>query len=236
MLIADCCPFPSNPLYELYHTPNPLLRFLRQSYFQGFLNPSGNAFRPFFRILRSDAMAERYGQGDQVIRAGDLIHCDVGIQHLRINTDHQQSAYVLLPGEDDAPAGLRKLLADGNRLQDIFMSEFKQGLTGNEMLSNILTRARSEGVPNPRVYSHSLGLYLHEPGPLIGLPWEQERCEGRGDIRLEYNNSFTMELSVKAPIPKWDGKEVLIGLEEDVVFTREGCRCLDDRQTSLYLI
>jgi len=192
--------------------------------------------RPFFRIIRSAAMTERYGEDDQVIRAGDLIHCDVGIQYLRLNTDHQQMAYVLQPGERDAPTGMKRLLAEGNRLQDIFMAEFKQGLTGNELLHKILTRARNEGVPDARVYSHSLGPYLHEPGPLIGLPWEQERCPGRGDVRLQYNYSFTMELSVKGPVPEWDGQEVWLGLEEDVVYTREGCRCLDGRQTTFHLI
>jgi hypothetical protein len=194
------------------------------------------AFRPFFRILRSEAMKQHYGEDDQVIRTGDLLHCDVGIMHLRLKTDHQQSAYVLRPGESDAPPGMKKLVADGNRLQDIFMAEFEQGLTGNELLYNILTRARRENIPNPRVYSHSLGLYLHEPGPLIGLPWEQERCEGRGDVQLQYNNTFTMELSVKAALPEWDGQEALLGLEENVVFTRSGCRCMDGRQTELYLI
>jgi Xaa-Pro aminopeptidase len=194
------------------------------------------SFRPFFNLVRSAAMMEKYGENDQVIRAGDLIHCDVGIQYLRLCTDHQQWVYVLRPGECDAPAGMKALMAAGNRLQDVFMAEFKRGLTGNELLSHILTRARNEGIPNPRVYSHSLGLFLHEPGPLIGLPWEQERCPGRGDVRLEHNNSFTMELSVAGPLPEWGGQEIRLGLEEDVVFTREGCRPLDGRQTEFYLV
>jgi hypothetical protein len=127
-------------------------------------------------------------------------------------------------------------LAQAHRLQDIFMAEFRHGLTGNEILHNILTRARREGVPNPRVYSHSVGLFLHEPGPLIGLPWEQERCVGRGDVRLEYNSCFTMELSVTGQAPGWSNEEVRLPLEEDVVFTREGCRPLDGRQTAFHLI
>lgn len=103
-------------------------------------------------------------------------------------------------------------------------------------MKNILTRARNEDIPNPRVYSHSLGLFLHEPGPLIGLPWEQECCPGRGDVRLEYNNSFTMELSVVRSLAEWEGQEIRIGLEEAVVFTRDGCRPLDGRQTEFYLV
>ncbi len=194
------------------------------------------AFRPSFRLIRSDEARIRYGSQDTVIRPGDLIHCDVGFQYLRLNSDHQQLAYVLRPGERDAPAGLRQLLAQANRLQDIYLAEFRHGLTGNELLHNILTRARREGVPQPRVYSHSVGLFLHEPGPLIGLPWEQERCVGRGDVRLEYDSCFTMELSVTGPVPEWGNQDVRLPLEEDVVFTRDGCRVLDGRQTSFHLI
>jgi len=194
------------------------------------------AFKPYFNLVRSTAMKEWYGEEDCVIRPGDLIHCDVGIRYLRLNSDHQQWAYVRRPGERDAPDSLKALLAEGNRLQDIFMAEFRHGLSGNELLGNILARARREGIPNPRVYSHSLGLFLHEPGPLIGLPWEQERCPGRGDVPLDYNSSFTMELSVAGPVAEWGGQEVRLGLEEDVVFTREGCRVIGDRQSSFYLI
>jgi hypothetical protein len=104
------------------------------------------------------------------------------------------------------------------------------------LLHDILTRARREGIPNPRVYSHNIGFFVHEPGPLIGLPWEQERCEGRGDVQLSYNQCFTMELSVTDPIPEWGGQELRLGLEEDVVFTPEGCRPLDGRQTRFFLV
>ena len=194
------------------------------------------AFRPHFGLIRSEDMAQQCGEDDQVIRTGDFIRCDVGIRYLRLCTDHQQWAYVRKPGETDAPDGMKKLMAHANRLQDVFMSEFRVGLCGNELLANILARAREEGIPNPKVYSHSLGLFPHEPGPLIGLPWEQDKCPGRGDVRLQVNNSFTMELSISAPLPEWGGQEVRMALEEDVVFTREGCRPIDGRQTEFYLV
>lgn len=193
-------------------------------------------FKPSFRLLRSDAQRARYGDDDSVVRPGDGIHCDVGLYYLRLNSDHQQVAYVLRPGESAAPAGLQTLMAAANRLQDIYMAEFRLGLTGNELLANILGRARAAGVPNPRVYSHNVGFFVHEPGPLIGLPWEQERCEGRGDVKLRYNQCFTMELSVTAPVPEWGDQEVRLGLEEVVVFMQEGTRPLHGRQTSFYLI
>jgi Xaa-Pro aminopeptidase len=194
------------------------------------------AFKPFFNLIRSGKAQEALGAEDTVIRPGDFIHCDVGIRYLRLNSDHQQIAYVLRPGETEAPAGARALLAEANRLQDIFMAAFEQGRSGNELLTDILSRARREGIPNPKVYSHSLGLFLHEPGPLIGLPWEQERCPGRGDVRLQVGNCFTMELSVCDSLPEWRGEEMRLPVEEDVAFTPTGCGVIQDRQTEFYLI
>ena len=116
------------------------------------------------------------------------------------------------------------------------MAQFREGQSGNELLVNILARARAEGIPYPKVYSHSLGLFLHEPGPLIGLPWEQARCPGRGEVRLRPGNCFTMELSVNDLVPEWGDQEVTLSLEQDVAFTTGGCRPIDGRQTAFHLI
>ena len=194
------------------------------------------AFKPFFVIRRSDAMRQQFGEADRTIRPGDVIHSDVGIRYLGLNSDHQQQAYVLRPGETAAPEGLRGLMREANVLQDLYLAEFREGLSGNEILGNILSRAREVGLPNPKVYSHSLGHYLHEPGPLIGLPWEQERCPGRGDVMLREGYAFTMELCVAGAVGEWGGQQVTVGLEEDVVFTGGECRIVDGRQTEFHLI
>ncbi|HLK98052.1 MAG TPA: hypothetical protein VK364_09810, partial [Hymenobacter sp.] len=55
----------------------------------------------------------------QVIMPGDLIHVDFGITYLRLNTDQQQHAYILRPGETDVPDALKAAFKQGNRLQEI---------------------------------------------------------------------------------------------------------------------
>jgi len=194
------------------------------------------SFKPFFNRVRSDAMKQQPDSDDPAIRPGDLLHSDCGIRYLGLNSDHQQWAYVLRPGETQAPEGLQRLLMQANRLQDIFRASFRDGLTGNELLASILVRSRDAGVPAPKVYSHSLGHLLHEPGPLIGLPWEQERCPGRGEVTLRPNYAFTMELSVTDTVPEWNGQSVCFSIEEDVVFTHGECKVLGDRQTAFYLV
>ena len=34
----------------------------------------------------------------------------------------------------------------------------------------------------------------------MGLPWEQVACPGRGDVRMNYNTVYTVELSVTFPV------------------------------------
>jgi Xaa-Pro aminopeptidase len=196
------------------------------------------SFMPFVSIRgRNPKDIEKYGKDDRVIRPGDLVHCDVGVKYMRYNSDCQEMAYVLRAGETDVPEVFKKLMAECNRLQDIFCGEFKTGLTGNEMLANILKKAKQSGIPGPRVYSHSLGYFLHEPGPLIGLPWEQVNNPGRGDVKLVPNSCFTAEMSITAPLPEWgEGKEFRLPLEQAVAFTEKGVFFLDGRQTKFHLI
>jgi hypothetical protein len=68
-----------------------------------------------------------HGEKRTVILPGDLLWCDVGFYYLGLATDQQEVAYVLKPGETDAPAGLKAALADGNRLQDIHMEAMAVG-------------------------------------------------------------------------------------------------------------
>lgn len=194
------------------------------------------SFPPFFRILRSDETKTLWGEKDPAIRMGDILHCDVGIEYMRLIVDHQELAYVLRPGETDVPKGLKDGMAQANKLQDIFTGHWKKGLTGNEILNNALKSARDAGIGKPKIYSHSLGHFLHEPGPLMGLPWEQVNCQRRGDVTMNYNTCYTVELSVTCPVPEWNNQEVPFMLEQDAGFTENGIIFFDGRQETFHLV
>ncbi len=192
---------------------------------------------PWFRIrARDPEVLEKYGMDDRIIRRGDLLQCDAGIRYLRYYTDHAEWAYVLRPGETDVPQGFKDLMAQATRLQDVFCAEFREGLTGNQILSAILRTAGEKGICKPKIYSHSIGYYLHEPGPLIGLPWEQENTGPRGDVELIPDSTFTAELSVTCPVPELGGREMTMALEQMVAFTSKGTYFLDGRQTDFHII
>ncbi len=104
------------------------------------------------------------------------------------------------------------------------------------MLGRILKKAKASGIKKPKVYSHGLGYYLHEPGPLIGLPWEQVDNGGRGEVKLVPNSCFTVELSVSRPLPEWGLEDFRFRFEQDIVFTKNGVFYLDGRQTMFHVI
>jgi hypothetical protein len=70
----------------------------------------------------------------------------------------------------------------------------------------------------------------------MGLPWEQVACPGRGDVRMFAGTTYTVELSITAPVPEWEGAEATFSLEQDALFTGNGVVYLDGRQTSFHLI
>ena len=180
-------------------------------------------------------MGQNKGEGKRgVIRHGDLLHCDVGFRYLGLRTDVQQNAYVLRPGELDAPEGLKKALATGNRLQDIHAEAMVAGRTGNEILKAALEKAKGEGI-NPSIYTHPIGFHGHAAGPTIGLWDHQEGVPGRGDYELFDDTCQTLELNAKRVVPEWGGQEVRIALEQTVAYTGGEVMFLAGRQTKLYL-
>jgi len=180
----------------------------------------------------SDWTLHRYDS--EVIMPGDLIHVDFGITYLRLNTDTQQNAYVLKPGETDAPAELRKALANANRLQDILTDQFEVGKTGNRILADALTQARREGI-TPSIYTHPIGYHGHAAGPTIGMWDNQGDTPGRGDYPLYANTAHSIELYAETDVPSW-GKAVRVKLEEDAFFDGEKTWYIDGRQKTFHLI
>ena len=196
-------------------------------------------FHPSVSIQRAEAPDTRGSFSARpeadVILPGDLLHVDFGITYLRLNTDTQQHAYVLKPGETEAPAGLREALQVGNRLQDILTSHFKTGRTGNEILKATRDQALAEGI-TPSIYTHPIGFHGHAAGPTIGLWDRQEGVPGRGDYPMYPNTAYSIELNARTPVSEWGDKEVRIMLEEDAFFDGESTWYIDGRQTELLLI
>jgi Xaa-Pro aminopeptidase len=195
----------------------------------------GTWFQPSIEVQRKGTTSEKLGQ-DPIILPGDVLHCDVGITVARLNTDTQHNAYVLLPGETDAPAGLKKALANGNAMQDIAMEETRPGRTGNEILASVRQRMKALGIDGT-MYSHPIGMNGHGAGPLIGLWDYQDGVPDRGEARVIPSMWFSVELQATTPVPEWGGQPVRIAQEEDMIVGSDGkTRWALKRQDKLFLV
>lgn len=198
-------------------------------------------FHPSVSVQRSDRANNEFLRSfsnrpeEDIIRHGDLLHVDFGITYLRLNTDQQQHFYVLKPGETDAPEGLKRAFANGNRVQDILSSHFKKGATGNQILRTSLDQAKEEGL-TASIYTHPIGFHGHAAGPTIGMWDAQGGVKGPGDYPLFENTAYSIELFAATEVPEWNNKIVRIMLEEDGVYDESGFWFLDGRQKELYLI
>lgn len=184
-------------------------------------------------IKREDFLSE---SGELVIQKGDLLHVDFGISMMGLHTDTQHMGYVLRDGEKSVPDGLKKALSICNALQDIVIKNIKPGRTGNEILMDSLTAMRKERI-NGSIYCHTIGDHGHGAGPIIGLWDRQESIPGKGDLAILPNTWFSIELSITTNVPEWDGQEVWIAQEDEVVLDSEGkIRWVLERQKEFNLI
>ncbi|HSA54813.1 MAG TPA: M24 family metallopeptidase [Gemmatimonadaceae bacterium] len=195
----------------------------------------GTWFQPSVDVQRRGVTGEQLGP-DPIIQRGDVLHCDVGITALRLNTDTQHMAYVLDEGETDVPAGLKQAMKNANRLQDILFEEVRPGRTGNEILAATLAKMRSERLSGT-MYSHPVGMHGHGAGPLIGLWDYQEGVPGRGDAKVIASMWYSSELQVTTPVAEWGGQPVRVAQEEDFIIGADGRpRWAHGRQAEFHII
>jgi hypothetical protein len=170
-----------------------------------------------------------------VIQRGDVLHTDVGITYLRLNTDTQEMGYVLKLGETDVPEGLKRALATGNRWQDLLTANFVTGRTGNEILTATRAASQKEKIESS-TYSHPLGFFGHAPGPTIGMWDNQNGTPITGDWKLNASTAYAIEGNVKVAVPEWNGQLVQIKLEQSALFDGKRVIYLAGRQTQWHVV
>ncbi len=193
----------------------------------------GSWFQPSITIWRKGGNLTTM-QG--VIQPGDMLHTDFGIVYMGFSTDTQHNAYVLLPGETDAPKGLKDGLKKANRLQELTMQFARLERTGNQALADAIAQAKKEDII-PSIYCHAIGYHGHAAGPPIGMTDYQEGVPVRGDYVFRPNTWHSIELNATHAVPEWDNLAVRFALEEDAAMMPGGkWDWVDGRQTEFYLI
>lgn len=169
------------------------------------------------------------------ILPGDLLHCDYGIKYLDLCTDTQRLAYVKKNSQNDIPHFLKELMKTGNDVQNILSEEFKIGLTGNEILKNTLKKCEENKI-KAQIYSHPVGFYGHGAGPAIGMYDNQKKVPVKGEIKIENNTCYAMELNASKRIPEWNNEEYYAFLEQTIGIIDDEVVYFDGRQKKIILI
>jgi Xaa-Pro aminopeptidase len=194
-------------------------------------------FQPDLRVQRQNRETGKTQQflsvADEaiVLERGDCIHVDFGLNYMGFSTDWQKHAYLLKPGEKDAPEGLKRALANTNRLQDILFKHAKAGVAGADVYDATMADCKREGI-EAMIYSHSVGTQGHALGAGIDF-----RRPGSGPRELMRLGSYTsIELNTSTPVAEWGGQKVTIMAEDDAYMTEQGLQWFRPRQTQFYLI
>jgi Xaa-Pro dipeptidase len=194
-------------------------------------------FQPDLRVQRQRTETGTTGQflstakEAEIIQPGDLIHVDFGLIYMGLSTDWQKHAYVLKPGERDAPAGLKAALANTNKLQDALFRFARAGITGAEVYDLTMMEMKRQNV-EAMIYSHPIGAHGHGLGASIDF----RRGIGGDEDKLRLGSYTSIELNTSATVPEWGGQKVTIMAEDDAVMTESGFKFIRPRQTEFYLI
>jgi len=183
-------------------------------------------FHPSVEIQRRNAKNK-----EEVIHRGDFLHVDFGISYLRLNSDVQEHAYVLLANEKNIPQNLVQAFEQTNQLQDILTNSFGTGKSGNEILANTITIAKSKGIA-PSIYTHPIGMHGHAAGPTIGMWDMQNGVPGSGDYKMYPNTCYSIELNATHYLSDWENP-VKVALEQNGYFNGKNFSYIDGRQTKI---
>jgi Xaa-Pro aminopeptidase len=185
---------------------------------------------------------------DEPIRPGDVLSIDAGLSMSGYHTDLKRMAYVLRPGETDAPESLKQAYRNARQVTDVLCRNMHPGKLGYEVWEQTTGWAASQGYaigyameptdpsrPEVGVYCHSVGTSVHD----IGARTSENNPHAFGD-RVRYplakNNWYSVELHVSTPIPEWDGQTVKCTIEETALLTDDGPQFLAPRQSDWILI
>lgn len=196
-------------------------------------------FNPDLRVQRQNQDSGKTQQflsvSDEstVINGGDVIHIDCGLNYMGLSTDWQKMGYVLRQGEKDVPEGLKRALANTNRLQDALFTHIKPGAKGFDVYDATMADMKNLGI-EAMIYSHSVGNQGHGLG--ASIDFRRPSAGSALEPPFREGSYTSIELNTTTPVPEWGWQKVTIMMEDDAYLTKDGMKWFRPRQTAFYLI
>lgn len=165
---------------------------------------------------------------DLELEKGHLVHFDFGVEQDLYTSDIQRMMYVLKDGETEPPPEvLRGFQTVVNAIKES-VKAMKPGVPGHkidEIARGIVVDSGYDEFMHAT--GHQMGQKVHDGGGVIGPLWE--RYGDTPNWKLEAGQVYTIEPSLTVP-----GYGIL-GIEEDVLVTNDGCEFLSEPQIALII-
>ncbi|MFT4606187.1 MAG: Xaa-Pro dipeptidase [Rhodothermales bacterium] len=173
---------------------------------------------------------------DRVIQPGEFIQTDFGIMvHDMWVTDIQRFAYVLAPGETEAPPEALQKWQTAVRGSRAAFEAMRPGASGGEVdraQRVVLNEAGS--LPVMWGTGHPVGYWAHDVGPRLGGGNLGRRLSQDPEQILEPGMTFAFDGFFSWPLS--DSTTKTLSVEEMVVITEDGAEWLTPPQEDLILI
>lgn len=165
--------------------------------------------------------------GDHVIRPGDLITVDWGVNYQTYYTDMKRMAYVLKPGENGPPAGVQRAFDMARGIRGMILDVVRPGVSAGAALAAVNKRvAQTPGyvlgkyddpsmdmkLSDVVIGSHSVGDWGHGSGPSLA-----DFNPLRMTYMLRPGNLLSIELFLYTVVPEWGQRKIKIPLEDNGV-------------------
>lgn len=176
-----------------------------------------------------DSPVGHVGPSDIQLQPGHLLHLDFGVKWEDYCSDNQRVAYVLQPGEHEAPPEVQRAFTTVIQAIEAAVSAMRPGVRGLEVDAAARQVVVSAGYPEYKYGTgHHLGRTVHDGAGMLAPLWD--RYGETPNYPLEAGNVFTVEPGI--PVPGFG----YIGIEEVVLVTEDGAEYLSTPQKQLFLI
>jgi Xaa-Pro dipeptidase len=173
---------------------------------------------------------------DKIIQPGDVIQIDFGIKAYDIwCSDIQRFAYVLKPGETDAPEEIKQYMKNAITGHRKVLAAMRPGITG-WAVDKVQRDWMNECGSLPVMWStgHPVGYWAHDAGPALGGAARDDQPTGNSALLLKSGQTFAYDGFFTWRLP--DGKTKTISVEEMAVVTDSGAEYLIAPQEEWILI
>ena len=173
---------------------------------------------------------------EKVIQPGDVIQCDFGIKVFDVwGTDIQRFAYVLRPGEKDAPDEIKKYFDNSIQAHRKVLNVMKPGITGWDADKVQRDWMKETGsLPVMWGTGHPVGYWAHDAGPALSGAARNDKPVGNTARILKEGQTFAYDGFFSWKLK--DGNTKTISVEEMAVITKNGAEYMCKPQEQLILI